>query len=101
LLVTKIKSLREDVTVLSLDALRELSHGIPLESIESRIPSGEEVACIMYTSDSTGPSEGVVIKHFNLIAVIGAVDTLAGAHLTPDDMFLAFLPLAHILQFNR
>ena len=55
----------------------------------------------MYTSDSTDPSEGVVIKHFNLIAVIGAVDTLAGAHLTPDDMFLAFLPLAHILQFNR
>ena len=27
------------------------------------------------------------------------VDTLFGSHLTPEDTFLAFLPLAHILEY--
>jgi long-chain acyl-CoA synthetase len=87
------------VTVLSLDALRELGREQPLESIESRIPSGDDVACIMYTSGSTGPPKGVVIKHSNLMAAIGAINTLVGHHLKPNDMFLAFLPLAHILEY--
>jgi long-chain acyl-CoA synthetase len=98
-LVTKIKSSREGVTVLSLDALRELGRELPVEATESRIPSSDDVACIMYTSGSTGPPKGVVIKHSNLVAAIGAVDTLVGSHLTQDDMFLAFLPLAHILEY--
>jgi hypothetical protein len=87
------------MTVLSLDALRELGRELSLESIESRIPSGDDVACIMYTSGSTGPPKGVVIKHSNLMAAIGAINTLVGHHLKPNDMFLAFLPLAHILEY--
>ena len=97
--LSKITSSREGVTVLSLDALRELGRGQPLEPTESRIPSSDDVACIMYTSGTTGPPKGVVIKHSNLIAAIGAVDTMVGHHLKPDDTFLAFLPLAHILEY--
>ena len=97
--LSKITSSREGVTVLSLDALRELGRGQPLESMEGRIPSSDDVACIMYTSGITGPPKGVVIKHSNLIAAIGAVETLVGHHLKPDDTALAFLPLAHVYEY--
>jgi long-chain acyl-CoA synthetase len=97
--ISKITSAREGVTVHSLDALRELGRQQPIESAESRLPSSEDVACIMYTSGTTGPPKGVVIKHSNLIAGIGAVNTLVGHHLKADDTYLAFLPLAHILEY--
>ena len=98
-ILSKIKNSRAGVTVLSLDALRELGRELPPEAAESRIPSKDDMACIMYTSGTTGPPKGVIIKHANLIAAIGAVSTLVGHHLKPDDTFLAFLPLAHILEY--
>lgn len=97
--LSKIRNSREGVTVLSLDALRELGRDLPPEAAESRVPSRDDVACIMYTSGTTGPPKGVVIKHSNLVAAIGAVSTLVGHHLKPGDTFLAFLPLAHILEY--
>jgi len=97
--ISKIKGVREGVTVHSLDALRELGRGEPIETAESRLPSSDDVACIMYTSGTTGPPKGVVIKHSNLVAAIGAVYSLFGHNLKADDMYLAFLPLAHILEY--
>jgi long-chain acyl-CoA synthetase len=97
--LSKIKNSRAGVTVLSIDDLRELGREVPPEAAESRVPSKGDVACIMYTSGTTGAPKGVVIKHSNLIAAIGAVTTLVGHHLKPNDTFLAFLPLAHILEY--
>ena len=97
--LSKIKDSRQGVTVLSFDALCELGRQQPPEAAESRVPSSNDVACIMYTSGTTGPPKGVIIKHSNLVAAIGAVRTLVGHHLMPDDTFLAFLPLAHILEY--
>jgi long-chain acyl-CoA synthetase len=97
--ISKIKSAREGVTVHSIDALRELGRSEPVEIAESRLPTNEDVACIMYTSGTTGPPKGVVIKHSNLIASIGAVTTLIGHYFRADDTYLAFLPLAHILEY--
>ena len=98
--LSKIKNSRAGVTVLSLDALRELGRELPPKDAESHAPSKDDVACIMYTSgNATGPPKGVIIKHSNLIAAIGAVSTLVGHHLKPGDTFLAFLPLAHILEY--
>jgi long-chain acyl-CoA synthetase len=97
--LSKIKGVREGLTVMSLDALRELGRAQPAELAESRTPSSDDVACIMYTSGTTGPPKGVVLTHSNLIAAVGAVVTLVGHHLKLDDTFLAFLPLAHILEY--
>jgi long-chain acyl-CoA synthetase len=81
-----------------------LYDGRPPESLISKITSSREGVAvfsprIMDTSGGTGLPNGVVIKHSNLIATIGAVNILLGHHLKPDEMFLAFLLLAHILEY--
>ncbi|SPO46817.1 related to long-chain-fatty-acid-CoA ligase [Moesziomyces antarcticus] len=66
---------------------------------EGHLPTRDDVACIMYTSGSTGAPKGVVLTHGNLVASIAAVELHVGDLLRPDDTFLAYLPLAHILEF--
>ena len=97
--LSEITSSREGLTVLSLDALRERGRELPLESTEKLVPSSDDVACIMYTSGTSAQPKGVVIKHSNLIAAIGAVKTMVGHHVELDDTVLAFLPLAHVYEY--
>lgn len=66
---------------------------------EPHLPTRDDVACIMYTSGSTGAPKGVILTHGNLVASIAAVELHVGDLLQPDDTFLAYLPLAHILEF--
>lgn len=66
---------------------------------EPHLPTRDDVACIMYTSGSTGAPKGVILTHGNLVASIAAVELHIGDLLRPDDTFLAYLPLAHILEF--
>lgn len=87
---------REGANVISFDDLRQLGKGHPVEATP---PKSEDVACIMYTSGSTGAPKGVVLTHGNLVSAIAAVVKLLGNHLSPSDSFLAYLPLAHILEF--
>ncbi|KAJ6554275.1 long-chain-fatty-acid-CoA-ligase [Mycena capillaripes] len=98
-LLSQLAEARPDLTVLPLSSVRERGKPLPLSLIEGRRPKKETVSCIMYTSGSTGAPKGVVITHANLIASVGAVYTLLGHHLTPEDAYLAYLPLAHILEY--
>ncbi|CAO1629069.1 unnamed protein product [Parajaminaea phylloscopi] len=66
---------------------------------EAHPPTKDDVACIMYTSGSTGAPKGVILTHSNLVASVGGVVELLGEHLLATDTFLAYLPLAHILEF--
>ncbi|KAG5723723.1 Long-chain-fatty-acid--CoA ligase 2 [Termitomyces sp. T112] len=96
--VEQIRSIR-DVKVYTIDELRELGKGKPTEPLEARRPKPDTMACIMYTSGSTGNPKGVSITHGNLVASVGAVYALLGHHLTYDDSYLAYLPLAHVLEY--
>eukprot|EP00667_Euglena_gracilis_P005107 EG_transcript_5141 len=82
------------VTVLSWNSVRELGAKTPSAPVEK--PTPEDLAVIMYTSGSTGLPKGVVLTHANLTAgMIGIRDSVPG--LGPEDIFISFLPLAHIL----
>ena len=99
-LVEKIKTAApsREVRVFSQDELRELGKG--KTEHEERRPKAEGIACIMYTSGTTGPPKGVVLSHTNLIAAVGAIQSLMGHIFAPEqDTFLAFLLLSHILEY--
>ncbi|KDQ56037.1 hypothetical protein JAAARDRAFT_36828 [Jaapia argillacea MUCL 33604] len=98
-LTESLKATREGIVVMSIDELRALGKTKPEEPLKARIPSKDHIACIMYTSGTTGAPKGVVITHANLISSVGAVYTLLGHLFTKNDTFLAYLPLAHILEY--
>ncbi|KAI9183293.1 long-chain fatty acid-CoA ligase [Blastocladiella emersonii ATCC 22665] len=84
---------------LSLHTLEELEALGLTNPCPVREPEPESIACIMYTSGSTGNPKGVMLTHANIIAAIGGIKAVLNGVLTPNDCFLAFLPLAHILAF--
>lgn len=60
-------------------------------------PCQDDPAIIMYTSGSTGTPKGVILPHEALIS------TIKGFHFVvnpprDDDIYLGYLPLAHILE---
>lgn len=98
-IVDDLHSVRESIQVLSIDKLRETGKAQPVEGLEARLPKKEDLALIMYTSGSTGAPKGVCVTHANLVASVGSVYVLLGHHLTQEDSYLAYLPLAHVMEF--
>ena len=97
-ILDSIRSLRA-IQVINISELRETGKTKSVDVLQSRLPKKEDMALIMYTSGSTGAPKGVCITHANLIASVGAVYILLGHHLTDKDTFLAYLPLAHVLEY--
>lgn len=62
-------------------------------------PRPDDIAVIMYTSGSTGKPKGVIISHGNLMAgMSGQCQRIAG--LGPQDVYIGYLPLAHVLELS-
>ena len=94
-----IRAVRDTIKLMTVDELRATGRAVSADGLDARLPKKEDVALIMYTSGSTGNPKGVVLTHSNLVASVGGIRTLLGHHLTPDDTYLAYLPLAHVLEF--
>jgi long-chain acyl-CoA synthetase len=59
-------------------------------------PTPETTAVIMYTSGSTGKPKGVVITHKSTLAGCSAAEFVLA--MDTSDKYLAYLPLAHIME---
>jgi len=61
-------------------------------------PTAKSMAVVMYTSGSTGKPKGVMIRHGAMLAeVAGLVHHFKPVIVLGQEVFAAFLPLAHIL----
>ena len=60
-------------------------------------PKPSDPAIIMYTSGSTGVPKGVVLPHSALVSTVKAFHFVTDPP-TPADIYLGYLPLAHILE---
>ncbi|CAA7263548.1 unnamed protein product [Cyclocybe aegerita] len=100
-LVSQIRSLRSDnpITVMHIDAVRALGRPQSTSTPADRKPTRDTLACIMYTSGSTGSPKGVCLTHANLISALGAINPIFGPHIAPGSRYLAYLPLAHVLEY--
>lgn len=56
----------------------------------------DELASIVYTSGTAGRPKGVMLSHRNMLENAWAASHVAD--ITPQDLFLSFLPLSHTLE---
>mmetsp|Transcript_8270 Transcript_8270/g.17982 ORF Transcript_8270/g.17982 Transcript_8270/m.17982 type:complete len:749 (-) Transcript_8270:100-2346(-) len=86
------------VKILSLDEVLEMGKAKPMEPTP---PKGDSVAVLMYTSGSTGNPKGVIVRHRQMLAVVGACKAQFGCLLNDSgETFIGYLPLAHILELT-
>lgn len=83
------------LTILSFEEVVERGQNNPVPAVP---PRPDTMAVIMYTSGSTGTPKGVMVKHSQLLSMAGAVKQQWPALEEAKEMYLAYLPLAHILE---
>jgi long-chain acyl-CoA synthetase len=91
-----------DPQVMSLEELSRLgeAHARAHPQLwEERIalPKAGDVAIIVYTSGTTGPSKGAMLTHRNIIFQVGGFKRI-GLPLNETDEALNFLPLCHVAE---
>lgn len=91
--VTVTSGYKMDVNVIPFQSI--VTDGAQHPEIGTTPPTPADTAIIMYTSGSTGTPKGVVLTHKNLIATMKCLMFM----LDPkDDIYIAYLPLAHVLE---
>jgi long-chain acyl-CoA synthetase len=86
------------IEVISFADVIELGKQKPVKEVP---PKPDDVAVIMFTSGTTGLPKGVVLTHGQVVSALAAGFTLLGSavNLDSNDVYLSYLPLAHILAF--
>lgn len=77
-------------------AVAALDHGTPAPIVDR---SPDDIATLMFTSGTAGPSSAVVLTHGNLIASLASLDEL-NPFAGEDSVVLALIPLFHIFGLS-
>lgn len=94
-----VKISEHDAYAMYFDEFLEMGKGYPRqEEVVSLIKgsSYDELACILYTSGTTGNSKGVMLSHGQFKAALEANDE--NLPITEKDRVLDFLPFTHIFE---
>ena len=70
---------------------------------DAMMPGGgdpEDLAVLLFTSGSSGPSKGAMISHRALLANIAQLRAVDPAPVEPDDVVMLVLPLFHVYALN-
>lgn len=63
--IDKLKAEFSYLTIHSFEELKQMGESNPVDAVP---PHPDDLCCIMYTSGSTGPPKGVLLKHRNVVA---------------------------------
>jgi len=88
----------------TLEIIEELTQKSYISKLKEKISSSKEItspdeddlASLLYTSGTTGHSKGVMLSHKNLVT--NALSAFNNVILTPNDVTLSILPLAHTFE---
>ncbi|KAI5285840.1 long-chain fatty acid-CoA ligase [Ascosphaera aggregata] len=84
-----------EIEFITFEDLRSLGEQNMVDPVK---PSPDDLCCIMYTSGSTGTPKGVVIRHKQFVSSIAGATAVVMDFLSPSDVFINYLPLAHIFE---
>ncbi|KAF3632188.1 Long chain acyl-CoA synthetase 2 [Capsicum annuum] len=86
------------VVLYSWDEFLQLGSG---KQFDLPVKKKEDICTIMYTSGTTGDPKGVLISNTSIVTLIAGVRRFLGSvdeSLNVDDVYLSYLPLAHIFD---
>lgn len=95
----KVRLSTHDPSSIYFDDFLKMGEGEPLKDevfMRKKSATWDELACILYTSGTTGVSKGVILTHGQFRAAFE--DNHKGLQLTPKDRILNFLPFTHIFE---
>eukprot|EP00697_Spironema_sp_BW2_P016177 gnl/Spiro4/7307_TR3823_c0_g1_i1.p1 gnl/Spiro4/7307_TR3823_c0_g1~~gnl/Spiro4/7307_TR3823_c0_g1_i1.p1 ORF type:complete len:721 (+),score=217.50 gnl/Spiro4/7307_TR3823_c0_g1_i1:48-2165(+) len=90
--------MRSSVPSVSIITFNQLIERGSQSNVPIREPLPEDVAVIMYTSGSTGTPKGVIMRNSSVVATISSAAFVLGLSDQHSDIYLAYLPLAHVLE---
>ena len=66
-------------------------------NINLKKPDPEDISIINYTSGTTGLPKGVKVSHNSIVVNTDVIEVI-GLYPTPNDIYLSYLPYAHIME---
>lgn len=83
------------VTIIGRNVLLKKAQNTALSTVSLK---PDDLACIMYTSGTTGKPKGVMLTHRNIITNVVAILIHVKKFPLPTFTFLSFLPLSHAFE---